>query len=174
MNIRMARLTITLLALISIAFGCTRQQDAPDLKQTKVLQTPAAQGSMASNLAAGPDGSIVLSWIEPEGDGDALRFSVFEDGNWATTRTVASGEDWFVNWADFPSVVPVSESRWAAHWLQRREAGGYAYDIRAVLSDGLNDRTVHRTTGNFPIVVADRTAVRWSMTTTRMTSAAAV
>jgi len=136
MNTQLARRTITLLALASIASGCTEPPDAATvLKQTKVLQTPAAQGSMAPNLATGPDGSIVLSWIESDGDGDALRFSVFEDGNWATTRTVIRGEDWFVNWADFPSVVPVSESRWAAHWLQRREAGGYAYDIYAALSD---------------------------------------
>ena len=103
--------------------------------ETTVLQIPAAAGSMAPNLATGPDGTVVLSWIEPEGEGHALQFSVFADYTWGDARTVVTGDNWFVNWADFPSVVPVSDSDWAAHWLVRREAGGYAYDIHAALSD---------------------------------------
>ncbi|TDJ14465.1 MAG: exo-alpha-sialidase, partial [Gammaproteobacteria bacterium] len=89
---------------------------------------------MAPNIAIGTDGTVVLSWIEQEGGGDALRFAVFEDEEWRNTRTVVSGDNWFVNWADFPSVVPIAESWWAAHWLVRREAGGYAYDIHAAFS----------------------------------------
>jgi hypothetical protein len=96
---------------------------------------PSAEGSMAPSLATGPDGTVLLSWIEPEGDGNALRFAVFKENQWVESRTVARGDNWFVNWADFPSVVPISESLWAAHWLVRREAGGYAYDIFAAFSD---------------------------------------
>ena len=99
------------------------------------MQIPANAGSMAPNLATGPDGTVVLSWIEPEGAGHALQFTVFDGNGWGDARTVATGENWFVNWADFPSVVPVSDSDWAAHWLVRREAGGYAYDIHAAFSD---------------------------------------
>jgi hypothetical protein len=47
---------------------------------------------------------------------------------------VAQGRNWFVNWADFPSVVPVSDSLWAAHWLEKREGSAYAYDIVASIS----------------------------------------
>ena len=47
---------------------------------------------------------------------------------------MAAGEDWFVNWADFPSVVPLSSSTWAAHWLVKRPGGTYAYDIAMALS----------------------------------------
>ena len=36
---------------------------------------------------------------------------------------------------DFPSVVPVSESLWAAHWLVSQEAGGYAYDVNTAVSE---------------------------------------
>ena len=89
---------------------------------------------MAPNFATDQDGTVVLSWIEPEENRDALRFAIFQDGEWTQTRTVVSGDDWFVNWADFPSVVPISESLWAAHWLVRREAGGYAYDVHAAFS----------------------------------------
>ena len=101
---------------------------------TRLLETPAAIGSMGPNLVSDSAGSVVLSWIEPIGDSNALRYSALVDGAWGAPRTITSGENWFVNWADFPSVVPVSGSLWAAHWLERREAGGYAYDIYAAIS----------------------------------------
>jgi hypothetical protein len=132
---RLDRPTTALLCLAGIAAGCDRAP-APGAEhyESKVLQTLAAKGSMAPNLATGPDGTVVLSWIEPEGDADALRFAVFDDGEWQGPRTVISGPNWFVNWADFPSVVPISKTQWAAHWLVRRSAGGYAYDIHAAFS----------------------------------------
>jgi len=89
---------------------------------------------MGPNLIRSADGTIVLSWIEPEGDGHALRHSILQSGAWSDPRTVVTGDNWFVNWADFPSVVPIFESLWAAHWLVSQEAGGYAYDIHTAVS----------------------------------------
>lgn len=124
------------LILIASLAGCGGGQP-PDSINTEVrlLATPSAAGSMGPNLSVGAAGAVVLSWIEPLGDGSALRYSVLNEGAWGAPETVASGDNWFVNWADFPSVVPVSESLWAAHWLVRREAGGYAYDIFAAISN---------------------------------------
>ncbi|RLA26422.1 MAG: exo-alpha-sialidase [Gammaproteobacteria bacterium] len=123
-----------LLVLIFGLAGCGNETASDKATgEVRLLATPAAIGSMGPNLVPGA-GSAVLSWIEPSGDGSALRYSVLDDGAWGAPRTVTSGENWFVNWADFPAVVPVSESLWATHWLVRREAGGYAYDIFAAIS----------------------------------------
>ena len=140
MNRRRDSLTIALLWLACLAAGC-EYGAAPgaDQHETRQVETPAGPGSMAPHLTTGPDGTIVLSWIEPDGDADALRFAVFRDNVWVDSRTVVRGDNWFVNWADFPSVVPISESLWAAHWLVSREAGGYAYDIYAAFSDDAGD-----------------------------------
>lgn len=97
------------------------------------IDVAAASGSRSPNLAAG-DGTLVLSWIEPLGDGHRLRFSVLEEDRFGEPRAVADGHDWFVNWADFPSVVPIDGPLWAAHWLVRQPAGGYAYDIHLSVS----------------------------------------
>jgi len=123
------------LIIFFILPGCG-SGNGPDKRagEIKLLETPAAIGSLGPNLVTGASGSVVLSWIEPSGDGSSLRYSVLENGAWGTPRTVASGENWFVNWADFPSVAPISGSLWAAHWLVRRAAGGYAYDIFAAIS----------------------------------------
>lgn len=100
----------------------------------RALPVAAAAGSMGPNMIRGADGTIVLSWIEPDGDGHALRHSRLQNGAWSDPRTVVRGDNWFVNWADFPSVVPISDSNWVAHWLVSQEAGGYAYDIRTAIS----------------------------------------
>lgn len=98
----------------------------------------AAPGSGEPNLTLGPDGRAYLSWIEPAADSaHALRFAVLEGDAWSAPRTIASGRDWFVNWADFPSLAVLPGNRMAAQWLQRNGESKYAYDVRvAVSSDG--------------------------------------
>jgi hypothetical protein len=70
-----------------------------------------------------------VSWVEPADSGHALRFATWQGGSWGDVRTVAAGRDWFVNWADFPSVVPLGGQALAAHWLQRSGPGKYSYDV---------------------------------------------
>jgi len=89
---------------------------------------------MAPYLSTSPDGRLLMSWLEPLAEGHALRYAEYVDAAWQPTRTVAAGTNWFVNWADFPSVVPLGNGLWAAHWLARRPAGGYAYDVYLALS----------------------------------------
>jgi hypothetical protein len=125
--------------VIALAFvaGCgDREPAAPQLPTvtTAALVSPAAAGSAEPHLAPADDGSAVLSWLEPDGDGVALRFAVLRDDRWQEARTVARGRDWFVNWADFPSVVPIRNDFWAAHWLVKRPGGTYAYDVAVALS----------------------------------------
>lgn len=130
-NIR-AKSRYAAVVTILVLFGCS-QEVPPDTSPT-YLPVAAAADSMAPNLSTGPDGTILLSWIEPAADGHALRFSQLVDQAWSEPKVVATGDNWFVNWADFPSVVALSRSLRAAHWLVGREAGGYAYDIHAAFS----------------------------------------
>jgi len=98
------------------------------------VPVPATAGSMAPNLENGPNGELVLSWLEPTDTGHRLRFSSWIGGEWSAATTVSSGDHWFINWADFPSVLPVSDDLWAAHWLASQPEGGYAYDVKVSLS----------------------------------------
>jgi hypothetical protein len=117
--------------LASTVAGCSTETPP---QTPRLIDVPAAVGSMGPNLASGPDGNLVLSWIEPDGDGHALRYAVFGNAGWGAPRTVARGDSWFVNWADFPSVVPLSDTLWGAHWLDSQPDGGYAYDINVSMS----------------------------------------
>lgn len=96
------------------------------------LGTPAAPDSAEPNLSRMTDGSLLLSWTERRGDaGHALRFAIRPPrGSWSAPREIASGTGWFVNWADFPSVLAHPDGSLVAHWLERSGDQKYAYDVR--------------------------------------------
>jgi hypothetical protein len=140
-------------ALLGLAMGCSRPapttpagavaatlQAAVDawLGKPVAIRAPAAVGARYPNLAVSPDGrTIVMSWLEPGRSGGefALRFAQWhDDQRWGAAVTVAASKDWFVNWADFPSVVPADDERWTAHWLQQKRGDVYAYDAMVTLS----------------------------------------
>jgi hypothetical protein len=94
------------------------------------LPTPAAKGSGQSNLSVGPDGSVYLSWIERlEDKRSALRFARREGAGWSEPRTIAAGTNWFVNWANFPSLAALPDGTLAANWFTRNGTGIYSYDV---------------------------------------------
>ena len=98
------------------------------------LPSPAAPGSAEPSLVAGADGRVYMSWLEPADSGHALRFAVLQGRTWSRPRTIRAGRDFFVNWADFPSLEVLPGNRLAAHWLQRNGRGTYAYGVRLALS----------------------------------------
>jgi len=119
------RITIPwlLLSLLLSQAGVIAQAAEP-------LRSPAAKGSLAPNLTVGPAGGVYLTWIESQGGGGhALRFARRSDADWSAPRTIAKGDDWFVNWADFPSLAVMPNGELAAHWLQKSGEGTYAYDV---------------------------------------------
>jgi len=80
-------------------------------------------------------GAVLLSWQEPRPEeGYALRFSRRQQDAWSDPQTIAEGQDWFVNWADFPSVTSLDDSTLAAHFLKKSGSGTYAYDVRLTQS----------------------------------------
>ena len=93
------------------------------------VQTPAAPDSAQPQLSTS-DRGIILSWVERQGQRATLRFSERTPNGWSTPRDAASGSDWFVNWADVPSVIRLANGTLVAHWLQKSGADTYAYDVR--------------------------------------------
>ncbi|MEO0331254.1 MAG: exo-alpha-sialidase, partial [Bacteroidota bacterium] len=77
---------------------------------------------------------VYLSWIEKADSVHQLRYSVWEEDHWGEPQTIAQGSNWFVNWADFPSMA-ATDSFSVAHWLQKSTEGTYDYDITISLSN---------------------------------------
>lgn len=127
-------LSVLVPLLVASVAGCTGD-DANEGPQFSMLPDVAGLGSAEPHLATTTDGTVVMSWLEPSEPGTVLRWSRLHGNQWEDPRTVASGGNWFVNWADFPSVEPISESLWAAHWLVKRPGGTFAYDVALSISE---------------------------------------
>lgn len=119
------------LAAASCLFGGCRRGSSEDSVRLPAqnIESPSGPGSAEPDLYTTSDGKIYLSWIEPLGKGHALRFSVRADGGWSAPKVVATGDDWFINWADFPSIIAAPGGVLAAHWLRKSGAGTYDYDV---------------------------------------------
>jgi len=108
----------------------------PSGPEREPLDGPAGEISGQPGLQAGPDGSVYLSWVEPTAGGHRLRFAVRppEGGPWGEPRTLAEGADWFVNWADTPSLLVGPAGPSAIHWLARAGETTYAYHVMSAAS----------------------------------------
>jgi hypothetical protein len=134
---------ITLALFIVFTFGCNQTKPAlPQAESSaepaliiRATESPATGDSREPDLSATADGRIVLSWVEKlDAKRYALRAAVRTQAGWMETRTVAEGDNWFTNWADFPSVIGLRDGSLAAHWLVKSGSGTYAYNVNLALS----------------------------------------
>ena len=145
---RLCRLPqLSALALITlICFGCNRSISQPVSSAEPILAMQATNSPTADSDSREPDlhrsddGQIVLSWVEKTGERSyALRLSLRDAKGWSEPRTVAQGDNWFVNWADFPSAIALRDGSLAAHWLVKNGKSTYAYNVNISRSnDGGN------------------------------------
>ncbi|MEX2283115.1 MAG: sialidase family protein [Gemmatimonadota bacterium] len=131
---------ISVFAIIACAACEATTADTPPIGAVANLSSPATGSAGEPNLLSAPDGSVYVSWIELQPDSThALRFAVLQGNELSSARTIASGSDWFVNWADFPMLARLDDGSLAAHWLQRSGPGKYSYDVMMTTStDGGN------------------------------------
>ncbi|MBB3342797.1 sialidase family protein [Luteimonas sp. RC10] len=136
---------IVLPSLLALAFaGCGGQDPTPAAPTAHTpIDAPSQRldwplpatgpGSSAPDLVAGPDGLLVLSWINSrQGRRHAFQYARFDPAaqRWRNApTTIAIGNRMFVNWADTPHVLPTPDGALWAHWLQKRGDAPYAYDV---------------------------------------------
>jgi hypothetical protein len=125
-----SRPILPILALLAVTVAVSAAQ--PSVTE---IGAPAATGSGEPFVFATRD-ALLLSWLEPVANTKetALRFAVYRAGQWSAPRTVVQRGDFFVNWADFPSVVQDANGTLFAHWLQKSGDSVYAYDVRLAIS----------------------------------------
>ena len=129
-----------LLCLISlVVIGCADQRSLqPNPASSTAVaaltiresESPTNGDSREPELNATHDGRIILSWVEKTDEKRyALRTAIRDSKEWSKPNTVAQGDNWFVNWADFPSAIALRDGSLAAHWLVKSGTGTYAYNV---------------------------------------------
>jgi len=126
------------LALVLISSACRTSHGGKDSQPViQPLPSPAQSGSSVPNLFAAADGKVYLSWIEtPAEKRHVLKYSALQENEWSSAKTIAAGNDWFVNWADFPSLRVLNNGALAAHWLVKTGPQKYAYAVNLSFSTG--------------------------------------
>ncbi len=146
------RTSIVASALLVAVVGCAgTETESAHVYAVAEAPSPTGPGSGEPNLFTAADGRVVMSWLERvDSSAYAMRLAIRnDDGTWGETREVQRRSDFFVNWADFPSVVMLGDGRLVAHWLQKNGSGTYAYEVRMSESSDAGvtwseSRTPHR------------------------------
>lgn len=98
------------------------------------IPVPAGDNSFFPRLAETEESEgILLSWYEGKEEDSISLYTASMEEEWTVPAKVESGENWFINWADFPAVLTFGEGRKAVTYLQKNGEGLFAYEIRLKL-----------------------------------------
>ena len=90
---------------------------------------PFPENSSESFLLS-TDKDLFISWTEQVLDSNFLYVTKLEGDSWSNKKLITKGTDWFVNWADFPSISynNLSNSIFSFH-LQKSSEETFSYDV---------------------------------------------
>ncbi len=132
------------LLLISSIFSCKNTSKESvheksgstvnEMNKLKQLSSPADSVSAEPYLFTDENGMVYMSWIEKVKGKGLLKFSTLNNDLWSEPLVISSGDNWFVNWADYPLVASNGPNDMMAHFLEKSEKGTYTYDVKIVTS----------------------------------------
>jgi len=76
-----------------------------------------------------------MSWRETHDGMHKLRYATLEEEGWSAPVTIATGSDWFVNWADYPQLVALSQGEMLSFFLEKSGPSTFSYDIKLTSSE---------------------------------------
>ena len=111
--------------VVFIIFVSCKLNDNPVVEEIKFDFTNSnGQPSLVSD-----GNNLSLSWISQLPNNDAiLNFSQYNKGAWMNPKSITQGDNWFVNWADFPTHSINNDLVLTSH-LKKSGKGTYDYDI---------------------------------------------
>ena len=92
------------------------------------------------------ENNIYMSWIESDSLNNYLYYSKLENNKWSKKELIAEGDNWFINWADFPSISRNSKNgRMMAHYLKKSYDLTFSYDIKFLIKNEQwsNEKLLH-------------------------------
>jgi hypothetical protein len=92
------------------------------------LPSPARGNSSEPQLSTSARG-IMASWIEREGPVTLLKYAERTRSGWTEPVAVVSGSDWFLSYADVPSVMRKADGTLVAQWLRTTDPRTEGYDL---------------------------------------------
>ena len=126
-----------------LAFSCgtadeggeaVQEQTAEASMEFREIPVPSGDNSFFPRLAETEENEgILLSWYSGKEEESISLYTASLAEDWEEPTLVEKGENWFVNWADFPAISTFGEGRKAVTYLQKNGEGLFAYEIRLKL-----------------------------------------
>ncbi len=104
------------------------------LPPAEEIDSPARDHSSVPNLTADNAGTLLLTWTESGDTQDIAYYSALKDEHWSDPVKIATGEHWFVNWADVPGIAGDGRGNLIASFLVRSGTRTYGYNLNLVFS----------------------------------------
>jgi len=115
--------------------SCKNHETKKELKKVEatinIAQTfnnPSGANSKLPRLFSNSS-ELYFSWVSTTDSTSYLNYAVLKDTTWTNAQEIANGNDWFVNWADFPVIAENNGNIITSH-LQKSATGTYTYDVK--------------------------------------------
>lgn len=126
------RIYFIAISLLSVACATERDNNQSTI-ETVQMNSPTGPNSAEPFLFTDNDSTVYLSWIEKIDTTAIFKFSTLSGTNWSEPSIIAQGNNWFVNWADYPMIAAQGQNL-VAHFLQKSGESTYAYDVKLTSS----------------------------------------
>ena len=127
-------LVASVIVLFIISCNNKDEKITNSLVQVKQMSSPASDSCAEPFLFTDRNHMTYLSWIEKKGKQSTLYFSTLSNERWSEPKKIASGTNWFVNWADYPVIAGNGDANLVAHFLEKSDTGKFTYDVKIVAS----------------------------------------
>ncbi len=132
------REVLHIVIISGIIFSCSGGDEEQKLvavsSKVTILSSPAGDSCAQPYLFTDSAGTVHLSWIEKVGKQSTLKFSSLVNDKWSLPSTIASGNNWFVNWADYPVISTDGNKNYIAHFLEKSDTAKFTYDVKISVS----------------------------------------
>lgn len=130
---------LILLSVLLLANSCSKTADV----QLQEIPSVAGDNSSLPSLYTDNTGTVFMSWVEEREQLAELKYASFENSTWSEPTIISADSTWFLNWADYPSIIGKDGQPMAAHWLNKKPGGTYAYDVNiSAFNNEWTDRTI--------------------------------
>jgi len=124
-----------------VLISCKKEQNTNLETEIIKIELSASENSMQPFLFNNGN-DLWMSWTEKIDDSlYTLNYSKLDSGKWENPIEITRGEDWFVNWADFPGLAE-NNGNILTHLLKKSDSATFSYDIHLQLSKFNNNSAV--------------------------------
>ena len=119
-----------LVVVLAFITSCTPKERTSNDIQLLEMTSPANGNSSLPHLVKGEDGNLYMSWVEKQDSGLViLKYASLVNNQWSDPEVIATGNNWFVNWADYPILAVDRHGNKIASYPVKSSSGTYSYDV---------------------------------------------